>query len=225
MGLCVLAGLALAASTRRLRERHGWLGQATALGLTVALLGAMLAERRSGINPFGAGGVRPQPASYPLMEAPRLDPDLRQALLERQGPLLELPIGPAGVPVPEPQTRAMYRSILHRRPILNGYNGYWPADFPRRMQLAHRLPDPDALEQLVRETGLSNVLVDLDAVDRDARRTWLDLAAQARGQPLRLRFQNPRYLLFEVDVDASRGGSDLPLRQPSRGGVAGTGES
>ena len=41
-----------------------------------------------------------------------------------------LPLDPGGAGLPELQAEAMYRSSAHGRPLLNGYNGYFPAGFP-----------------------------------------------------------------------------------------------
>ena len=79
-------------------------------------------------------------------------------LREPGGPLLELPTAPG----PIHHLDAMHRAMVHGRPILNGFHGYWPATFPARMALACRLPDPDALVTLRRETGLEMVLVHLE---------------------------------------------------------------
>src|SRR5207245_10250730 len=75
------------------------------------------------------------------------------------GPHLGLPLGQGGREEPRSQARAMYRSTFHWRPLLNGYSSYWPSAHPRRMQLARRLPDPDALQALRAETGLEMILV------------------------------------------------------------------
>jgi hypothetical protein len=55
----------------------------------------------------------------------------------------------------------MYRAIFHRRPLLNGYGGYWPSGFIERMRLASALPDPKALAALRAETGLTTVVVNV----------------------------------------------------------------
>jgi hypothetical protein len=57
------------------------------------------------------------------------------------------------------QARAMFRSIRHRRPLLNGYSSYWPAGWLGRMELAARLPDPEALAVLRRDAGLDAILL------------------------------------------------------------------
>jgi hypothetical protein len=99
----------------------------------------------------------PLARSYPIRESPAATSAVMRALADPGGPLLELPVGSN----PRGHTAAMYRAIYHRRPILNGYNGYWPAGFPERMASACALPDPAALEQLRRETGLELILLHL----------------------------------------------------------------
>lgn len=96
------------------------------------------------------------PPHYLLQAVPDPASPLMRLLAAPGGPLLELPINHLNR-----HTRAMYAAVYHRRPVLNGYNGYWPADFPRRMALACRLPDPAALAELRRETGLATILVHL----------------------------------------------------------------
>jgi hypothetical protein len=101
------------------------------------------------------------------------------AVAHGEGPLLELPAtaalpGRDPTPIVARHAQAMYRSIGHWRPLVNGYSSYFPAGFPRRMELANRLPDdPVALDALVRETGLATVLVHLHALPPEERRRWL----------------------------------------------------
>ncbi|TMB12981.1 MAG: hypothetical protein E6J71_23440 [Deltaproteobacteria bacterium] len=138
------------------------------------------------------------------------------------GPLLELPAmrlsGPA-LDAPA-NTRAMYRSIFHWRPLLNGYGGYWPAGFPELMALARELPDAEALAQLRRETRLELLLVhagDFGRLERDLcarslgssascrpgvgsaeHATWLDFAERGGRPDLRPIARDGDDLLFAV---------------------------
>ena len=54
---------------------------------------------------------------------------------------------------------AMYRSLSHWRPLLNGYASYWPAGWKERMADATRLPDAAVLARLVRDTGVTTIIV------------------------------------------------------------------
>jgi hypothetical protein len=98
----------------------------------------------------------------------------------------------------------MYRSIHHRRPVLNGYNGYLPAGFDERMKLAERLPDPQALAELERETGLSAIVVRLNELPDPVKRAdWLAIAAEGKRGALRLEGRYRDDLLFSVEPAAA----------------------
>src|SRR6185369_7490595 len=123
-------------------------------------------------------------ATYPLQAVIAPDAPMIALLRRSTGPLVELPVPiTAGNRIAhQPQAEAMYRSIFHWRPILNGYSGYWPRGFPERMALARALPDASALESLRRETGLTQVLVHLGALPTAERVRWTAVAA-GRGNP------------------------------------------
>ena len=55
----------------------------------------------------------------------------------------------------------MYRSTQYWRPLINGHHSYYPSDFPTRVELAARLPDPKALQTLRRNADLSMVAASL----------------------------------------------------------------
>jgi hypothetical protein len=71
---------------------------------------------------------------YWSMEVPRLPPIYESpALSDQPGALVELPL-------PPPQrfhenARYVYRSIFHRKPLVNGYSGFVPSSYRQ----AHRL--------------------------------------------------------------------------------------
>jgi hypothetical protein len=122
------------------------------------------------------------PAAYPMFRPPARDDAIVRALGAGEGPVLEVPVGliPQGC-IPGYQTRAMYRAIFHRRPLLNGYGGYWPEGFIERMRLAAALPDPAALATLRAETGLTSVVVNLHELKPDELAAWGPTLA--RGSP------------------------------------------
>jgi len=66
----------------------------------------------------------------------------------------------------------MYRAIFHRRPLLNGYGGYWPDGFIERMQLAAALPDGAALAALREQTGLTTVVVNMPSLNATKQAAW-----------------------------------------------------
>jgi hypothetical protein len=128
----------------------------------VLIAAGLWASYLRGFEIPGLHAFRPLPQRYPLVRPPGLSPALAPALAAHAGPLLELPVGTTFFP----HVEAMYRSIFHRRPVLNGYSGYWPEGFPARMQLACRLPEPAALAELRRLTDLDTILVHLGPLDR-----------------------------------------------------------
>ena len=215
----MLAGMGFAALARRVRA-------VPTPVLTVLAALAMYVDYAHGSALAGLLEV-PVTRRYPLMAAPRPDSPLLRILREDGGPLLELPVG--GVRGPDSffdapyQADAVYRSIFHRRRILNGYNGYWPAGFPERMALARRLPDPAALAALRDGTGVELVLVHVKrfgmaerdgcrlaahyvpggrhcsaAVGAPYRKTWVALARAGGGPGLTLVARAGPDLLFRL---------------------------
>jgi hypothetical protein len=146
----MLAGLAVAECGAWLSGRWAAIGRA-ALG--VAVVGLLLV---SYFRPMaGLARTLDPRAAYPTASAPRADDPVYEVVARSEGALLELPVCPSATT----HAGAMYRAIQHRRPLLNGYHSYYPADFPARMALACRLPDADALAELVRTTDIGMILV------------------------------------------------------------------
>jgi hypothetical protein len=184
------------------RGGHALIGGAA---LLLALL--MYGQYRSTIGQAPSYGP-PFPTRYPLTVVPRADSAVLAALRARGGPTVEVPIPPRKETMPAVHALAMYRSIFHWQPLLNGYASYWPAGFPERMRLASALPDPAALRQLQRETGLANVLVrigaelPIDAALTRQRQPWIALAADGGRPDLELIAADAELLLFGVTVAA-----------------------
>lgn len=210
-GVALLFGLAFAELLRHLRLAGGprrWTPPArVALAAMVGL--AIYAQYEYGIG-------QPGPALLPLTltrlasyEAPGHDSEVLRVLREAGGPTLEVPIDPREPTQPLFHTLAMYHSIFHWQPLLNGYSSYWPAGFPDRMEVAARLPAPDAVSQLRRETGLAFILVRLASPFREdgrlffQRRVWNELARRGDRPDLQLVARDEQFLLFRV--------SDAPL--------------
>jgi hypothetical protein len=216
IGTALLAGLAFAECVRRLPVRH----RATALAVRAVAAALLVGALRTRSAAAGGG------AWYPLTPAIAPKPRSRvMGVLRRPGgPLLELPAsipprlaeasGMLEVPV-FADVRAMYRSIHHWRPLLNGYSSYWPRGHAERIALAQELPDPAALAALRRETGLELLLVHVGdyaswrhfvcrvpraACARDGdipSRAWLAAAAGRRDLRL-VASEGPDELLFRV---------------------------
>jgi hypothetical protein len=168
MGLSLAAGLGFALVVARLPAR-GAVAMLSATVLALVACGEMYREYRAP-GPFEREGL---PAEYPLLRPPGADDPMVRAVARGSGPLLEVPIGlTIHGPVPGYQADAMYRAIFHRRPLLNGYGGYWPDGFIARMLRATALPAVDALAVLRRDTGLATVVVNADHLERSEAASW-----------------------------------------------------
>lgn len=143
---------------------------------------------------IGLGFVLARPALSRLVLTPcPVLGSMLAVLRSGSGPLLELPMTRS----PLPNGVAMYRAVFHRRPILNGYASYWPATWPGRIALAERLPDASALAALIRQTGVAEILIWLDALAPPTAARWG--AAYENPPPgLRPKFRGENALLFEV---------------------------
>jgi hypothetical protein len=153
--LPVTAALAVEHLGRRLRPR---------LGPLPALVAALVVAARI-----------PPVVAVPIEVGPTIPP--AYAWLRTHGagkPLIEVPIheGVGSVGDVYRDGRAMYLATYHRLPLLNGYSGYTPESFTRRIEVARRLPASEALATLCSETGLGWVLLRPRFVPPVARRAW-----------------------------------------------------
>ena len=196
MGLCVLAGAAFAECLRiPQRAVPALLARVLLIGLVPGL---MYIQYERGDPDLLR---EPLPAEYPLWELRPPAPALLQVLQRPGGPVLE---GPVSGIYGALHARAMYHSTFHWRPLLNGYSSFRPAGFDERMRLAARLPDPDALAALRRETGLELLLMHAEKLRPAERDTWLALAEHG-GHGLSLVARDGDDILFAVgDPDAAR---------------------
>lgn len=170
IALAILTGTAFAECMRWLRWR-GVLARVAPLvhGTLALLVVALLYANYLQVAPLIT-------TEYPISPAPELGPHVLAAIRGREGPLLEFPVGDRPIDL---NTSAMYHSIAHWHPVLNGYGSYYPAAFPERMRLAAALPDPRALGALVRDTGLTTILVHTNFIPLTNRVDWF--LAQSRG--------------------------------------------
>ena len=125
----------------------------------------------------------------------------------REDPLARF-LDPSEVGLPDLQAEAMFRSVYHWRPLLNGYNGYFPAALPERMRLAEHLPDCAALQSLRQTTALRMVLVRMDRLDAVSRGTWLRVVQDGESSCLLLRAAEGNEMLFEIRDRESGDGND-----------------
>jgi hypothetical protein len=78
------------------------------------------------------------------------------------------------------ESRYMLYSTVHWQRLVNGYTAYPPVWSELAKSLAHRLPDPDALQTLVNLVPLRLVVVHRDALSLEQRARW-DRQAAAAG--------------------------------------------
>jgi hypothetical protein len=201
VGLGILSGVAFAELTRVVRARVHHALAARLVCVALAAVVASLVYRAYVRNYVTVGPPRPMPASYPVYAAPAIPTSFLPVLQSSRTPLLELPVGGPGRSL-NAHAVAMYHSIFHWRPLVNGYSSYWPAGFPQRMALAARLPDPAALDELVRTTGLALIWVHGDRLMPAEGAAWITLItppkAKETSPSLRLLLRERTDFLFAV---------------------------
>ena len=113
------------------------------LALTVVVAGVMLAE-------YWVAPLRlwPYPNRPPLYEFLARQPD---------GVVAEFPV-PRLEQLPAHDARYAYMSIFHWKRLVNGYSGYYPPSYIRRMERLATFPDAGSLDQL-RADGVRYVVV------------------------------------------------------------------
>jgi hypothetical protein len=183
MGWALLAGAAFAALTAALPARGRRIGATGLAALVVVVLA------------FDGGMAG---SEYPLWQPPDGSSPVIARIRALGGPVLDLPLGPTGT-TPLNHARAMYRSIYHWQPILNGYASYWPAGFEQRMAVAQQVPSPAAVDALRREAGLKLVLVEIHSLGLPDRPRWLGIADAGGTGSLRLVARDEMLLLFQVE--------------------------
>jgi len=112
-----------------------------------------------------------------------------------QGPVVEVPWWPRSLQHVEFDSFALLASTLHDHPILNGTTAHMPPPFQFLRRIGGRLPDGDALEQLVRLTGLRWVFVHLDRLGAPGRLAW---QRAGRRADLRQAYADEWTLIYEV---------------------------
>jgi hypothetical protein len=127
--------------------------------VALALAGAFFFVEATHL-PYVVNGMSPS-ARFNLPEArlyrPARAPGVYKeaALLPPDSVLVELPLG-----YPDFDLRAMYYSLVHHRPILNGYSGFFPVSYGRLTFALNEWPrHPDVSLQAVREGGATHAIV------------------------------------------------------------------
>ena len=96
--------------------------------------------------------------TVPLVTYPNTAPPVYRLLASQPpGVLAEFPM-PRADTLPGQDPKYGYLSIFHWKPIVNGYSGFYPPTYLRRIQNLRRFPDPYSLRVLRRE-GVRYVMV------------------------------------------------------------------
>jgi hypothetical protein len=157
LGAAVLAGVGVAGIAARVPRGASAIRLAS---LVVTLASIPLATRTVPLQPVVPAGAEPAVYDW-LARAP-------------DGPVLELPFHDfdSRLVGRDVEARRQRYAIRHWRRLLGGYSGYVPPTYPVVSALARALPDPHALELLVRTTGVRWIVVHRDELDRGAHRRW-----------------------------------------------------
>jgi len=88
------------------------------------------------------------------------------------GVVAEFPV-PSKNTVPGPDARYTYMSTFHWNKLVNGYSGYYPPSYLRRLDGLQAFPDASSID-LLRRTGVSYVIVHLSSHEAE-KQMLLDL--------------------------------------------------
>lgn len=146
--LSVLAGYG-AAAVARMRAGHHALAALGAIFLLEATHVPFLVNGMTPLRDFNT----PEARLYRPARAPAVYHAMAQQPADSV--LAELPLGYADFDL-----RAMYYSLVHRRPIVNGYSGFYPPHYSRLYPLLSDITRrPDVSLAALRATGATHVIV------------------------------------------------------------------
>ena len=93
---------------------------------------------------------------------------------------------PAVGSLPGPDPKYAYMSIFHWKPLVNGYSGFYPPTYLRRVQALRRFPEPSSL-RVLRDDSVRYLVIHEKGYEGDPGAygaTLLALAAQEDVQSL-----------------------------------------
>jgi len=160
--VAVLGGLAAAACARAAERGAGRLGAWLAAAALVAGACWQVAPGPIPLRAFPADS--PTPAAYEWLA--------RQPCADDRCAILEVPAGPAW----DADPGAVFWTLAHGHPAVNGFSGFGPATYPLVVSLAAELPESQARDVLTRLTGARWLLVHRDRLTAAERRLWDDAA-------------------------------------------------
>ena len=174
--LAVLAGLGAAAVLAGRARRFGY---------------AAIAAGAIGI--LAESWVAPLPMNLPVVPARGFNLPQPPASGWRLNPIYQLirglpePVVLAEIPFGEPayEVTAVFNAGHHRRPLLNGYSGFFPRSYHDRVSALRGLPDrAEAAERALREGHVTHVLVHEGAFIDDRGRRISDWLISIGAKPV-----------------------------------------
>jgi len=121
-----------------------------------------------------------------LVTYPNTAPPVYRLLASRPaGVVAEFPM-PAVGSLPGPDPKYAYMSIFHWKPLVNGYSGFYPPTYLRRVQALRRFPEPSSL-RVLRDDSVRYLVIHEKGYEGDPGAygaTLLALAAQEDVQSL-----------------------------------------
>ena len=116
------------------------------------------------------------------------------------GAVLTLPIHKGEAIMAE--SRYMYYSTVHWKPLVNGYSGWWPNDYWQLVGRVQHFPTARILRFLRDRVPLRYVVVHYDRLSKiERRRLETEMMRYHKTMPIRFRFEND--VVYEIVPDAS----------------------
>lgn len=132
----------------------------TRLGRTILFIAAVIAVLEGTRLPFivnGAYALRDFNAPEARLFRPARAPAVYRefAAQPSDAVLIELPLGP-----PDFDLRAMFYSVVHWRPLVNGYSGFYPPHYGRLITALSEIPrHADVSIEALRSTGATHLIL------------------------------------------------------------------
>jgi hypothetical protein len=140
------------------------------------------------------------PGAMPMATLPELAPEVRPSAT-----VIELPFGV------DQELPALYRSMVHQRPLVNGYSGFFPlSHLALRECLARR--DPECLLTLQRIVGPLDIVIERS---HDPAAVWQDYASRLPNVEPGAR--TPQFAVYHLPAASTAPVAAGALAAPGRG--------
>jgi hypothetical protein len=175
-GIAVLAGLGASVLSSKMSKRKN--------AFAIALLGLLLLEYRT----YSLESVFPE---APAASAAHL----WLAQENARGGILVLPIHEGREIIHE--SLALYHSMAHFQPLVNGYSGWWPNDYWELVGRLRHFPTARSLRFLLERAPVRYVVVQYDRIP-EPRRRELERGMERYGESMPLVFRLGDEAVYEI---------------------------